>query len=225
MLDLIQELEVRIRLPPAVSLRTFGSSAAEPPEILDTLPGYDPDVSKNRKDARQIMRQLGYGPDKRLAVKISTRDLPFYRDAAVILIDQLKEVFIDGELETVDTTNWYPKLMRKDYIVAMNFTGNGIDDPDQNLYENYVCGAEGNHNGYCNPELDKLVDRQSMEADDQKRKQPVWEIERILAEDGARPIIFYAPGGNCRQPYVKGLTLMVNSIYNGWRMEDVWLDK
>src|SRR5260221_7386142 len=30
---------------------------------------------------------------------------------------------------------------------------------------------------------------------------------------------------NCRQPYVKGLTLMNNSIYNGWRMEDVWLDK
>jgi hypothetical protein len=24
---------------------------------------------------------------------------------------------------------------------------------------------------------------------------------------------------------VKGLTIMVNSITNGWRMEDVWLDK
>jgi hypothetical protein len=24
---------------------------------------------------------------------------------------------------------------------------------------------------------------------------------------------------------VKGLTVMVNSIFNGWRMEDVWLDK
>jgi hypothetical protein len=24
---------------------------------------------------------------------------------------------------------------------------------------------------------------------------------------------------------VKGLTMMVNSIYNGWRFEDVWLDK
>ena len=31
--------------------------------------------------------------------------------------------------------------------------------------------------------------------------------------------------GNCRQPYVKGLTLMSNSIYNGWRTEDVWLDR
>jgi len=29
----------------------------------------------------------------------------------------------------------------------------------------------------------------------------------------------------CRQPYVKGWTTMVNSIFNGWRMEDVWLDK
>jgi hypothetical protein len=27
------------------------------------------------------------------------------------------------------------------------------------------------------------------------------------------------------QPYVKGLTIMVNSISNGARMEDVWLDK
>jgi len=24
---------------------------------------------------------------------------------------------------------------------------------------------------------------------------------------------------------VKGLTTMVNGLYNGWRMEDVWLDK
>ena len=24
---------------------------------------------------------------------------------------------------------------------------------------------------------------------------------------------------------MKGLTIMVNSIYDGWRFEDVWLDK
>ena len=64
-----------------------------------------------------------------------------------------------------------------------------------------------------------------MEADQDKRKQLVWEIERKLAEDGARPVIFYTRGATCWQPYVKGLTMMVNSIYNGWRMEDVWLDK
>jgi peptide/nickel transport system substrate-binding protein len=50
-------------------------------------------------------------------------------------------------------------------------------------------------------------------------------IERKLAEDNARPIIFYNRNGTCEQPYVNGLTIMVNSIFNGWRMEDVWLDK
>jgi peptide/nickel transport system substrate-binding protein len=53
----------------------------------------------------------------------------------------------------------------------------------------------------------------------------VWEIERKLAEDDARPIIYYNRGGICWQPYVKGLTVMVNSIYNGWRMEELWLDR
>ena len=43
--------------------------------------------------------------------------------------------------------------------------------------------------------------------------------------NGVRPIIFYPRGGTCSQPYVKGLVTMVNSIYNGYRMEDVWLDK
>src|SRR4029077_13159998 len=34
-----------------------------PPQVLKTLPGYDPDVRKNRAEAREIMRQFGYGPD------------------------------------------------------------------------------------------------------------------------------------------------------------------
>jgi peptide/nickel transport system substrate-binding protein len=53
----------------------------------------------------------------------------------------------------------------------------------------------------------------------------LWAIERKLAEDFARPIIFYRHGATCWQPNVKGLTIMVDSIFNGNRMEDVWLDK
>jgi peptide/nickel transport system substrate-binding protein len=196
-----------------------------PPEILKTLPGYDPDVAKNRAEARNIMEKLGYGPDNRLKIKVSARNTPFYRDPAVILIDQLKEAYIDGELETIDTTSWYPKVMRKDYTVGLNLTGNALDDPDQNFYENYSCGAQGNYNGYCNPEVGKLIDRQSAEADQEKRKNLVWEIERKLAEDGARPIIFYDRRATCWRPYVKGFTIMINSVFSGARMEDVWLDR
>ena len=88
-----------------------------------------------------------------------------------------------------------------------------------------MCGAESNYNGYCNPEVDQLVDRQSMETDRPKRKELVSEIERKLAEDGARPIIYYNRGGICWRPEVRGVIPMVNSIFNSWRMEDVWLNK
>jgi len=76
-----------------------------PPEMLRTLPGYDPDVAKNRAQARAIMAKLGYGPDNRLAIKVSARNIVPTRDPAVLLIGQLKEIYIDGELEMVDTTN------------------------------------------------------------------------------------------------------------------------
>src|ERR1700745_1984159 len=196
-----------------------------PPEMLATLPGYDPDIAKNRAEARKIMEKLGYGPDKRLALTLSSRNISGYRQPAVILIDQLKEIYIDAVLEPVETANWFPKIYRKDYTIAINGTESGVDDPDQQFYENFVCGGGRNYTGYCNQEVDKLIDRQSAEADRDKRKQLVWEIERRLAEAGARPIIFYPRFGTCSQPYVKGLTTMVNSIYNGYRMEDVWLDK
>src|SRR6516165_6836034 len=196
-----------------------------PPELLRTLPGYEPDVMKRRTEARRLMEKLGYGPDKRLAVTVSTRNLAPYRDPAVILIDQLKQIYIDGMLDPVDTTQWYPKLMRKDYTVGLNITETAVDDPDPAFYENYVCGAMRNYTGYCNAEVDKMVDAQSAESYVEKRKHMVWAIEKKLADDDARPILFYNRAAVCWHPQVKGLTLMVNSIYNGNRFEDLWLDR
>jgi len=195
-----------------------------PPDLLKELPGYDPDVPKNRTQARGIMEKLGYGSDKKLKVTVSTRDVPLYRDPAVILIDQLKQVYFDGELETVDTTNYFPKIRRKDFTVGLNAQTSG-PDPDTVLDLFYGCGSSLNWDGYCNPEVDKLIEQQSIEGDPGRRKQLLWTIERKLAEEGGRPIIFYNRGGTCWQPYVKGLTIMVNSLFNGNRMEDVWLDK
>jgi peptide/nickel transport system substrate-binding protein len=196
-----------------------------PPEILKTIPGYGPDVQKNRAEARSIMEKFGYGSDKRLKVKVSTRNIPIYRDPAVILLDQLKEIYVDGELDAVETSIWHAKVARKDYSVGLNLTGNAVDDPDQNFYENYACGSERNYTQYCNKELEKLFDRQSMETDADKRKKLVWEIDKKLQEDVARPIILHSRNATCWQPYVKGVTVMVNSSYNGYRYEDVWLDK
>jgi peptide/nickel transport system substrate-binding protein len=192
--------------------------------MLATLPGYDPDIAKNRAEARKIMEKLGYGPDNRLAVTLSSRNIPAYRDPAVILIDQLKEIYIDGELDTVETANWFPKIARKDYMVGANLSGSGVDDPDAYFYEHYACGSERNYTNYCNRELEKMYEQQSVELDQEKRKKLVWEIDRRLQEDAARPIIYQYRLGTCHYPRVHGITVMVNSIFNGWRFDEAWLD-
>jgi len=196
-----------------------------PKEMLETIAGYGSDVAANRAEARKLMEKHGYGPDKRLAVKISTRNIAAYRDPAVILIDHLKEIYIDGELEIVETGVWFGKVARKDYAVGLNLTGNSVDDPDQSFFENYSCTSQRNVTGYCNPELEKQFVAQSQEADIEKRKKMVWEIDRQLQEDVARPIIVHNNSGTCWHPEVVGFKPALNSSYNRYRFENVWLNR
>ena len=138
---------------------------------------------RTAKQARAIMTKLGYSADKPLKIKVSTRNLATYRDPAAVLIDQLKSIYIDAELDPVESSAWFAKVARKDYSVGLNLTGNGIDDPDQAFYENYSCGSERNYTHYCNKDLEKLFDKQSAETDLAKRKKLVWEIDKKIQED------------------------------------------
>ncbi len=195
-----------------------------PQEMLKKIPGYG-DVKAAREEGRALMKQAGYGPDKHLKVKVSTRNIATYRDPAVILIDQLKQVYVDGELEIIDTAVYYNRVFKKDYAVALNLTGSAVDDPDVTLFEGYACGSLRNYNNYCNPEMTKLFEAQSREFDFNKRLRMVWDIDARLQDDVARPIIANGRAAGCWQPYVKNITIPTNSIYNGWRFEDVWLDR
>ena len=195
-----------------------------PAEMLKELPGYDPDVAKSREKAKAIMAAAGYSAAKPLKLKLSTRNIPTYRDASVILISQLKEIFIEADLELVETAIWVPKLIKREYQMGLSQVGNGVDDPDQNFWENYSCGGR-TYMDYCNKDLDAMIAKQSQERDQVKRKQLVWQIDRKLTDEAVRPMIYFMRGGTCWRPQVKNMTIMGNSIFNGWRLEDVWLDK
>ncbi|CAN5528208.1 hypothetical protein BH10PSE6_BH10PSE6_23020 [soil metagenome] len=43
--------------------------------------------------------------------------------------------------------------------------------------------------------------------------------------DGAKPMIMWNASASCWHPHVKGFRPMVNSLYNGSRFEEIWLDK
>ena len=69
-----------------------------------------------------------------------------------------------------------------------------------------------------------MIERASLETNAKKRMQEVHAIDIKLQMDPARPIL--APRLDCfaTWPYVKTLVAH-NSIYNYWRLQEVWLDK
>ena len=166
-----------------------------PPEELKTVIGYGEDVKKNRDEARKLMEKAGFGPNKRLALKVSTRNLAVYRDPAVILIDQLKDIYIDGELDVIESGIWFAKVARKEYQIGLNLTGAGIDDPDQTFYENFGCGSERNYTNYCNKDLQAQFDAQiAGEGRRQAQEARVGDRQEAAGGRGAADPLSRAPG-------------------------------
>jgi peptide/nickel transport system substrate-binding protein len=199
-----------------------GGSWGMPMEELAKLPSYG-DPRAQRADAIKIMEKHGYGPTNKLKLKVVTRDFTTFRDHAVLLVDQLNKINFAAELEVIESSLWYNKLFKKDYAVALNQQGYGIDDPDAVLRLNYKCESEANFTKYCNPDIERMLDEQSQEADPLKRKALVWEIERRLVNEVARPTLYQQKYATCWQPHVRDFVQPENSIYNNNRFEQVWL--
>lgn len=196
-----------------------------PKEVMEKLPGYSGTLEERRVEARKLMESLGYGPSNKLKIKVSTRDFSTYKEPAVVLVDQLNQLHFEAELEIIESTVWFGRAARQDFTIAFNLSGVAIDDPDVTITENFHCKSENNFTKYCNPDVDKMLDQQSAERDTEKRKRMVWEIERVLAEEYARPILSHGHTGQCWQPFVKNYVRQENSIYNQWRFEQLWLDR
>ena len=91
----------------------------------------------------------------------------------------------------IDTAQYFPKIHRKDFTVALNLQTSG-PDPDPIVGSFYGCGASLNWDGLLQSR-NRQNDRSSNHARPicERRKRLLWSIERKLAEDNARPIIFY----------------------------------
>jgi peptide/nickel transport system substrate-binding protein len=187
------------------------------------LPGFG-DPAANRVEAKKLLAEAGYGPEKPLKLTVSTRAVARYVDIASFVIDQLKRVAIEATLEQVETGVWHPKLTRRDYDMAVNLTGIGPDDPDANLYENFKCGSPRNYSDYCNPEVDRLIDEQSQTLDSAKRLKLVQDLDTRLQLEGARLLLGWGKEYFLMWPFVKNL-VPHQSVYNYGRLQEVWLDK
>ncbi len=190
---------------------------------LGQLPGYG-GAAAGRAQARKLLAEAGFGPSNPLKVDLVTRAIAIYLDFAGFVVSDLKQVGVEATLKQIDTAQWHPMVTRREFQIGANLTGLGVDDPDANFYENFSCGSPRNYGDYCNEEVGRLIDQQSQEIDAQKRLALVWQIQKKLEEDAARPTMGWRTDRFAHHPYVRNL--IPNQVtYNCCRLQEVWLDR
>ena len=210
------------RIGTAVMPRPFGAWGLLDKEVV-TLPGYRGSAT-DKAEARRLLAAAGYGPGKPLRVELTTRAFAIYVDLASFVADQLRQVGVEATVKQIETSAFFPALARRDYLIGANLTAAAVDDPDVYFYENYKCGTSRNYTDYCSEQTDRLIDQQSQELDRDKRMRLVWEIQRRLEADVARPMLGWRNEYFTQWPYVRNL-VPHHSLYNYGRMQDVWLDR
>ena len=210
------------RVGTSVMPRPFGAWGLLDKEVR-TLPGYRGPVP-DKAEAKRLLAAAGYGPGKPLRLELTTRAFAIYVDLASFVTDQLRLVGVEATVKQIETSAFFPALARRDYVIGANLTAAAVDDPDAYFYENYKCGTSRNYTDYCSEQTDKLIDQQSQELDRDKRLKLVWEIQRRLESDVARPMLGWRNEYFTQWPYVRNL-VPHHSLYNYGRMQDVWLDR
>jgi len=210
------------RVGTSVMPRPFGAWGLLDKEVR-TLAGYR-GPGPDKAEAKRLLAAAGYGPGKPLRVELTTRAFAIYIDLASFVADQLRLVGVEATVKQIETSAFFPALARRDYLIGANLTAAAVDDPDAYFYENYKCGTSRNYTAYCSEQTDKLIDQQSQELDRDKRIKLVWEIQRRLESDVARPMLGWRNEYFTQWPYVRNL-VPHHSLYNYGRMQDVWLDR
>src|SRR5215470_13141000 len=210
------------RVGTSVMPRPYGAWGLLDKEVR-ALPGYR-GSALDKAEAKRLLASAGYGPGKPLRVELTTRAFAIYVDLASFVADQLRQVGVEATVKQIESSAFFPALARRDYLIGANLTAAAVDDPDVYFYENFKCGTSRNYTDYCSEQTDKLIDAQSQELDRERRTKLVWEVQRRLEADVARPMLAWRNEYFTQWPYVRNL-VPHHSLYNYGRMQDVWLDR
>ena len=133
---------------------------------------------------------------------------------------------LDKALATAQTE--VPECVAAGYVDMVSGLLLGVKTVDSHPSEvlDLVAAATGDlFQGKNVSEIERLFEAQSSELDVDKRRRLVQDIDARLLADGARLPLMWNRAATCWQPHVRGYVPQTNSSFNGFRFEDVWLDR
>ncbi len=155
--------------------------------------------------AQNLMREAGFGPDKRLRTTYMIRSTAAgsYRAVAAALQQMFSVIYVDITIIPADAPIFYGKIQEHDYDMSQPGWQADFDDAS-NFLDLFRTGCGNNWGGYANPAYDAMLNAAQADTDIQSRGHKLAAAEAILLKDQAVMPLFFWVSGNLVRPYVKG---------------------
>lgn len=152
-----------------------------PEKELMTLPGFRKDRDADIAEAKKLMQAALGGSHSDTIRTVSRAQVNEVNDMNV---PALKKIGFDLKVDDVGT-DFGPLIQfesARDYNIATSVKQSGIDPDLQLLLYHHTTGSR-NYCDFSDPEIDKLLEQQSLEFDQEKRREMVYNLQRKLIEN------------------------------------------
>lgn len=170
-------------------------------QIAPTSPYFNPEVTVYNFDpelSKSLLDEAGWvvgsdGIREKDGVKLSftminRNSRPERTAIAQVIQAYLKEVGVDVQFENLENAAWLERWLSKDWDATI---GGWIIPADPSLTALYACGASNNHTGWCNEELDALMQEADGTFAFADRQALMNEVQAILADEARELPIYY----------------------------------
>ena len=200
-----------------------GTPFATPPEELNKVAGYWPDIEKSRAEARRLLKEAGV--PEGFSFTFTNRGIPMpYEPLGVWLIDQWRRIGLNVQQRVIEPAGYYAVIRKGDAEVFMDFQCGYIVEPDLDIYKFLSTERNpANYGRYKDPVLDALYDKQSRTTSVEERKRIVREFEkRVLDEEAHYLMTLQWHRIIPHSSKVKGWTVTPSHYLNN-TLDTVWL--
>ena len=168
---------------------------ALPESEVETYPGLrrQADGSKHPDDIAEgvkLLTEAGYGPDNPLELDALALNIFFWADAVLVLQEQLKPYGININIRLVDYSAGVHEAEAGTFDIVTLGRANMIPDPDDSFPSAYLPGSK-NWARWTDPRITDLWNQQSREADQDKRRELNYEIQRIIYQEANSGYVEY----------------------------------
>ncbi len=172
----------------------------------DTHEGLDGDIEANRERARELLAEAGA---EGLTLRMVTRsEVPAFRDSATYIAEQLSQVGLNVNVESLDTGAFTAATGSRDFdIYPHSIAMDGVV-PDSVLGASYTSDGGRNYGGWVDDGIDAAFIEQSQETDPDRRVELIRDFQLRFLET------FY----HIQMAFV-GYGYAVNDDVQGWNAE------